>query len=229
MFHESGMPSRSRKNQWCIGPNNIENVFRVVGNRIRTGGRRNFRYERLKGVNRSIGIALKSRIGTEFQKKISLIRIYSKPLPEQVCRHTLFAIRTRMATGEYSKVEPEDEGSLTVVEENEENNKRTARTLVFVRILRKFPRKRMGIGISLVAFREDAAEHSKCCTSEKYDSWTPFFSLKRTFAKRRVLSLMKTICSTININKAECVLTIAAVTIEPYTLLNALKNDKGFE
>ncbi|CAB0018527.1 unnamed protein product [Nesidiocoris tenuis] len=35
-------------------------------------------------VNGSIGIVLKSRIGTELQKKLFLIHIYSEPLPEQV-------------------------------------------------------------------------------------------------------------------------------------------------
>ncbi|CAB0003467.1 unnamed protein product [Nesidiocoris tenuis] len=37
-----------------------------------------------KSVNGSIGIVLKSRIGTELQKKLFLIHIYSESLPEQV-------------------------------------------------------------------------------------------------------------------------------------------------
>ncbi|CAA9993395.1 unnamed protein product [Nesidiocoris tenuis] len=40
------------------------------------------KYER---VNGSIGIVLKSRIGTEPQKKLFLIHIFSESLPEQVC------------------------------------------------------------------------------------------------------------------------------------------------
>ncbi|CAB0003199.1 unnamed protein product, partial [Nesidiocoris tenuis] len=35
-------------------------------------------------VNGSIGIVLKSRIGTELQKKLFLIHIYSESLPEPV-------------------------------------------------------------------------------------------------------------------------------------------------
>ncbi|CAB0003523.1 unnamed protein product [Nesidiocoris tenuis] len=38
-------------------------------------------------VERSIGIVLKSRIGTELQKKLFLIHIYSESLPEQVSNH----------------------------------------------------------------------------------------------------------------------------------------------
>ncbi|CAB0006074.1 unnamed protein product [Nesidiocoris tenuis] len=37
-------------------------------------------------VNGSIVIVLKSRIGTELQKKLFLIHIYSESLPEQVSR-----------------------------------------------------------------------------------------------------------------------------------------------
>ncbi|CAB0005744.1 unnamed protein product, partial [Nesidiocoris tenuis] len=38
-------------------------------------------------VNGSIGVVLKSRIGTELQKKLFLIHIYSESLPEQVSMH----------------------------------------------------------------------------------------------------------------------------------------------
>ncbi|CAB0013881.1 unnamed protein product [Nesidiocoris tenuis] len=40
-------------------------------------------------VNGSIGIVLKSRIGTELQKKLILIHIYSESLPEQVSTYTI--------------------------------------------------------------------------------------------------------------------------------------------
>ncbi|CAB0011090.1 unnamed protein product, partial [Nesidiocoris tenuis] len=39
-------------------------------------------------VNGSIVIVLKSRIGTELQKKLFLIHIYSESLPEQVSART---------------------------------------------------------------------------------------------------------------------------------------------
>ncbi|CAB0012280.1 unnamed protein product, partial [Nesidiocoris tenuis] len=42
-------------------------------------------------VNGSIGIVLKSRIGTELQKKLFLIHIYSESLPEQVIEILKFA------------------------------------------------------------------------------------------------------------------------------------------
>ncbi|CAB0003915.1 unnamed protein product, partial [Nesidiocoris tenuis] len=41
-------------------------------------------YFHIYRVNGSFGIVLKSRIGTELQKKLFLIRIYSESLPEQV-------------------------------------------------------------------------------------------------------------------------------------------------
>ncbi|CAB0006632.1 unnamed protein product, partial [Nesidiocoris tenuis] len=44
---------------------------------------RNF-YFHIYGGNGSIGIVLKSKIGTKLHKKLSLIHIYSESLPEQV-------------------------------------------------------------------------------------------------------------------------------------------------
>ncbi|CAB0014606.1 unnamed protein product [Nesidiocoris tenuis] len=46
--------------------------------------KRNAEKKLKKGVNGSIVIVLKSRIGTELQKKLFLIHIYSESLPEQV-------------------------------------------------------------------------------------------------------------------------------------------------
>ncbi|CAB0009492.1 unnamed protein product [Nesidiocoris tenuis] len=62
----------------------VEN--RLTHRCVKTSGR--FKYRRPKcfvlGVNGSIVIVLKSRIGTELQKKLFLIHIYSESLPEQV-------------------------------------------------------------------------------------------------------------------------------------------------
>ncbi|CAB0015481.1 unnamed protein product [Nesidiocoris tenuis] len=57
-------------------------------------------------VNGSIVIVLKSRIGTELQKKLFLIHIYSESLPEQVIHH----LHGRYQSGR----PPDDESSLVV-------------------------------------------------------------------------------------------------------------------
>ncbi|CAB0010705.1 unnamed protein product [Nesidiocoris tenuis] len=56
----------------------------TTGERLYLFERHAARHDRVPGVNGSIGIVLKSRIGTELQKKLFLIHIHTESLPEQV-------------------------------------------------------------------------------------------------------------------------------------------------
>ncbi|CAB0006305.1 unnamed protein product, partial [Nesidiocoris tenuis] len=66
----------------CNNSSSMLTVLNTSGKRIRYIHSKVFKNVQI--VNGSIGIVLKSRIGTELQKKLFLIHIYSESLPEQV-------------------------------------------------------------------------------------------------------------------------------------------------
>ncbi|CAB0006307.1 unnamed protein product, partial [Nesidiocoris tenuis] len=68
----------------CNNSSSMLTVLNTSGKRIRYIHSKVFKNVQI--VNGSIGIVLKSRIGTELQKKLFLIHIYSESLPEQVSK-----------------------------------------------------------------------------------------------------------------------------------------------